>query len=212
MKPLIISLAVNGRDNYIEKQKKLIETLHIAGDCDFWILNEYPNGTTHHDKIPYKFKYDLLLQAYKKGYKKVFWLDSSMRLLKNPFELLEKSKKGIVAFDNLGHQLYKYITDLAVYNLSCNDYLIDIKNTWGGALGFDFNNEIAVQILKEIIQQSEIGSFDNGSSTREGFVSARHDQSVNSVIFHNHKIDILDYGYIAAKKHITNNTYIQYGD
>lgn len=212
MKPLIISLAINGRDNYIEKQKKLIDTLHLAGDCDTWILNEYPEGVTPHSEIPYKFKYDLILQAYENGYKKIFWLDSTMRLVKNPFELLELSKDGIVAFDNVGHPLYKYITDLAVENLDCSEYLNNIKNTWGGALGFDFDKLSALQVLSDIIKQSEIGSFNNGTSTRDGFVAARHDQSVNSVIFHDYGIDILDYGFIAAKKHLTNNTYIQYGD
>lgn len=212
MKPLIISLAINGRDNYVEKQKKLIETLHLAGECDTWILNEYPEGVTPHAEIPYKFKYDLILQAYNKGYKKIFWLDSTMRLIKNPFELLALSKDGIVAFDNVGHPTYKYITDLAVYNLDCNLYIKDVKNTWGGALGFDFEKLSALQILADILKQAEIGSFNNGTSTREDFVAARHDQSVNSVIFHKYKIDILDYGFIAAKKHLNENTYIQYGD
>lgn len=212
MKPLIISLAINGRDNYIEKQKKLIDTLHLAGDCDTWILNEYPEGVTPHAEIPYKFKYDLILKAYKEGYTKIFWLDSTMRLVKNPFELLALSKDGIVAFDNVGHPLYKYITDLAVENLFCEPYLHEIKNTWGGALGFDLDKPKASAILDDILFQSEVGSFNNGTSTREGFVAARHDQSVNSVIFHDYEINILDYGFIAAKKHLTNNTYIQYGD
>lgn len=212
MKPLIISLAINGRDNYIEKQKKLIETLHLAGDCDTWILNEYPKGVTPHEITPYKFKYDLIKQSYDTGYRKIFWLDSTMRLLKNPFELLDQSKDGIVAFDNIGHPIYKYITDLAVENLNCENYLHNIKNTWGGALGFDFEKPNTMQILIDIHIQSEIGSFNNGISVREGFVAARHDQSVNSVIFHNWKINILDYGVIAAKKHVTDKTYIQYGD
>lgn len=212
MKPLIISLAVNGRDNYIEKQKKLIDTLHLAGDCDTWILNEYPKDITPHSEIPYKFKYDLIKQAYDKGYKKVFWLDSTMRLVKNSFDLLKLSEKGIVVFDNVGHPLYKYITDLAVQNLDCEHYLNSIKNTWGGALGFDFDKPNVKYILDDIIEQAELGSFDNGTSTRDGFVAARHDQSVNSVIFHDYGIDILDYGFIAAKKHLNENTYIQYGD
>ena len=36
MKKLIISLAVNGRDNYIEIQKGLLKTLPIAKDCEYW--------------------------------------------------------------------------------------------------------------------------------------------------------------------------------
>ncbi len=212
MKPLIISLAINGRDNYVEKQKALISTLHVAGDCDNWILNHYPMHVTRQEEIPYKFKYDLIMQAYNQGYKKVFWLDSTMRLLKNPFELLEESKDGIVAFDNIGHPTCNYITDIAIENMECADYIYDVKNTWGGAIGFDFEKELPKIILDEILLQSLIGSFNNGGSNRKEFIAARHDQSVNSVIFHKHKIDILDYGFIAARKHSTPNTYIQYGD
>lgn len=196
----------------LRNKKKLIETLHLAGDCDTWILNEYPKGVTPHEITPYKFKYDLIKQAYKKGYMKIFWLDSTMRLLKNPFELLEQSNLGIVAFDNTGHPLYKYITDLAVENLGCGYYLHEIKNTWGGALGFDFDKTNVEYILAEILHQASTGSFDNGTSIREGFVAARHDQSVNSVVFYDWDVNILDYGIIAAKKHVTDKTYIQYGD
>jgi len=56
MKKLIISLAVNGRENYVEKQKKLIETLPIAKDCDYWILNEYPDfKAARHDQTAMSF-------------------------------------------------------------------------------------------------------------------------------------------------------------
>lgn len=212
MKQLIISLAINGRENYIEYQKKLISSLHLAGGSDTWILNNYPLYVTKQEEIPYKFKYDLIMHAYNQGYKKVFWLDSTMRLIKNPFELFDLVNNGIVAFENIGHPTYKYITDLAVQNLNCSNYINDVKNTWGGAIGFNFEKELPKIILDEILHQSLIGSFNNGGSTRNGFVAARHDQSVNSVIFHNHKIDILDYGFIAAKIHLTSNTHIQYGD
>jgi hypothetical protein len=212
MKKLIISLAINGRENYVENQNKLIDSLHLAGDCETLILNHYPVHVTPHKEIPYKFKYDLLNIAYNMGYGKVFWLDSTMRLIKNPFGLFDLVKDGIVAFDNVGQPIGKYITDLAIENLDCANYINDVKNTWGGALGFDFEKELPKTILDEILLQSMIGSFNEGGSTREEFVAARHDQSVNSVIFHKHKIEILDYGFIAAKIHLNTNTYIQYGD
>lgn len=212
MKPLIISLAINGRDNYIEKQKKLIETLVLAGDCDHWILNEYPEGVTKQTEIPYKFKYDLLKKAFEKGYRLIWWMDSTMRIIKNPFQLLEQSESGIVAFENIGHPTYKYITDNAVENLGCSNYIYNVKNSWGGCIGFDFNKNKVSQILDDILHQAEIGSFNNGGSDRGGFVAARHDQSVNSVIFHNYGVKLFEYGVIAAKKHVTELTYIQYGD
>ncbi len=208
---LIISLAINGRDKYEEIQKGLIATLDIAGNCDKWIFQSYPDGVTPHSEIPYKFKYDLILQGYAAGYKRIWWLDSTMRIIKNPFDLFSLSDKGIVAFDNLGHPLYKYITDLAVTNLDCEALLMSIQNSWGGAIGFDFTKPEPILILNEILKQSKLGSFDNGTSTREGFVAARHDQSCNSVLFYYYGVKLFDYGVIAARKDVTDKTYIQYG-
>lgn len=212
MKEIIISLAVNGRDNYQEYQKGLIDTLDVAGDCHRWIVNTYPYSITPHNVIPYKFKYDLILSAQKSGYEKIWWLDSTMRLLKNPFELFDKAEKGVVAFHNVGHETYQYITDKAVKNLGCESYLKEIKNTWGGCIGFDFAKDVVKNILTDIIYQSIIGTFDDGGSDREGFIAARHDQSCNSVIFHNYGIKLFDYGVIASKNDVTDLTYIQYGD
>mgnify|MGYP006360548119 CR=1 FL=1 len=212
MKKLIVSLAVNGRENYVEKQKKLIETLPIAKDCDYWILNEYPDYVTPHSVTPYRFKFDLLKKAQELGYEQVFWMDSSMRILKDPFELLDKAAQGIVAFHNLGHPVKHYITDLAVKNTDATAFLDIIESTWGGCLGFDFRKALPRLMLKWTIYQSEIGTFDEGGSVRPEFKAARHDQSCLSVLFFQNEVLLLPYGVIAAKPHVTEETYIQYAD
>lgn len=216
-KNLIISLAINGREAYVDKQKGLIETLPIAGDCDHWILNHYPPYVTPHNTTPYRFKFDLLKRAQEDGYKQVFWLDSTMRLLKDPFELLEKSESGIVAFHNIGHKVAKYISDWAVQNLCDTGYMLEdelyeIESTWGGALGFDFTKELPMKILDETLRQSTMGTFDESGSKRLDFVAARHDQSCLSVLFFFYEIPLLPYGIIAARQHVTEETYVQYGN
>lgn len=214
-KPLIISLAIAGRENYPYIQKGLIKTFPVAGDCDTWIFNEYPNGITTHKEVPYLFKFDLIQRGLELGYDKIFWLDSTMRILKNPFELLGKQEKGIVAFHNLGHDLYpRYISDVAEYNLApyYRMHVSKVKGTWGGALGFDFSKSYAHKILSNLFEQATLGSLDDGISEREGFIAHRHDQSVLSVLFDYYQIPLLEYGIIAAKKDITPKTYIQYGN
>ncbi len=216
-KNLIISLAVNGREDYVAKQKGLIATLPVAGDCDHWILDHYPAGVTPHNTTPYRFKFDLIRKAVDEGYTKIFWMDSTMRLLKNPFDLLEKSELGIVAFHNLGHKVAKYISDLAVSNLCDTGYMLEdelyeIESTWGGCLGFDFTKELPIKILDETLRQSTMGTFDEGGSKRTDFVAARHDQSCLSVLFFFHEVPLLPYGVIAARQHVTEETVIQYGN
>lgn len=216
MKNLIISFASRtGRENYIELQKGLINTLPIAGDCDNWILNDLPPEITPHSQVPYLFKFDLIKKAVGEGYRKIWHLDSTMRLLKNPFELIEQSECGVVAFHNLGHKLYpKYISNMAALNLA--NYYTDItkiESTWGGALGWDFDKELPWIIFDILFEQAAKGSFNEASSDREGFVAHRHDQSNLSVLFDYFKVPLLDYGVIAALPHVDKNkTYIQYGD
>jgi hypothetical protein len=215
MSDLIISIAVDGRDKYSEIVKGLEQSINKSNwQGDVRIYKEFPAWCMPHDEIPYKFKYDLIHTAMMDGYEKIFWLDSTIRLLpdKNIHDLFKYVRYGLVAFHNLGHETYKYITDKAVENLECESYLMQVKNTWGGAIGFDFTNKIPTYIFYEMLRQANAGSFDNGISKREGFVAARHDQSVLAVLLHKYEIELLPYGMIASKNDITSNSYLQYGD
>lgn len=212
MNDLIISLAVNGRENYIDLQKGLRQTLHLT-NAGIQLHTSYPGYCTPHSESPYKFKAQLLRQAYKDGYERVFWLDSTMRLLRDPFELFERTNNGIVAFDNIGHPLWQYISDAAADNMwTLYHNIEDVYHIWGGAVGYDFTNDVAVKCLAEFVAQAEKGSFNNGGSDRPGFIAHRHEQSVLSVIFHHYGVELLPYGVIAARADVTEETYVQYGD
>jgi glycosyltransferase involved in cell wall biosynthesis len=207
----LISLAINGRESYTEKSKALQSSIADHWPYDVRLYRAYPSYCTPHEIIPYKFKYDLIAQARKDGYNRVVWLDSSIRMLQDSCALF--GEQGVFAFDNLGHPLYKYISDRAAENLQVTDAMINkIPQTWGGAIGFDFTRDAACAIFAEIIQQATMGSFENGGSVREGFVSHRHDQAINSVLLWKHGYKLLPYGIIAAKDDVTEKTYLQYGD
>lgn len=212
MKDLIISLAVNGREKYSEKVKGLEESVAKHWDGDVRIYKEFPEWCTPHSEIPYAFKYDLIEQAWKDGYRRVFWLDSSMRLLKNPKVLLDNSD-GIVAFDNLGHLSLPYCTDTALRNFEVTpEEYKDVRSTWGGCVFFDFNKELAQKIFDEIRYHISIGSFEDDNTARPGFKGNRHDQSVMSFLFWKNNIELLPYGIIADRFHLNEDTIIKYGD
>lgn len=212
MKDLIICLAVNGRENYQEKLMRLEESL-FDWQGDIRIFRNYPEGCRTQQEVPYAFKYDLINQARQDGYTRIFWLDSIMRLIagKNISKLLDEAEHGIVAFHNLGHDLEKYINDTAIKNLGIES-LEGIKQTWGGALAFDFTKDTACYVFDEIIKHIELGSFNNDNTQRENFIAHRHDQAVISYLLHTYGVKLLPYGVIAAKKDVTNETYIIYGD
>ncbi len=212
MKDLIITLAVNGRENYTERLEGLINSLG-EWQGDIRVYKEFPAWCRPHSEIPYAFKYDLIERAKDDGYERIFWLDSIMRLIpgKNISELLDKAPHGIVAFHNLGHDLEKYINNTAIRNLEIPS-LEGLKQTWGGALFFDFTKDICNYLFSELMGQIKKGSFNEDDTKRENFIAHRHDQAVISYLLHAYAIDLLPYGIIAAKKHITEETFVQYGD
>jgi hypothetical protein len=212
MKDLIISLAVDGRERYSQKVQGLEDSIAKHWDGDVRIYKEFPEWCTPHKEIPYAFKYDLIEQAWKEGYRRIFWVDSSIRLLKNPKILLDFSD-GIVAFHNLGHNLYpRWINDTAIKNLEATDINENVMQLWGGCVFWDFNKELAQEIFDEMRWHISIGSFEDDTTDRRGFVAHRNDQAVLSWLLHKRNIPLLPYGIIAGKQHITNETVLQYGD
>lgn len=210
-KTILLSLAIDGREKYTEKSIALQDSIGRNWPYDVRLYREYPEWCTPHNVIPYKFKFDLIRQARNDGYNRVIWLDSSIRIIKNPVELF--GEDGLIAFDNLGHPLWKYISDKARINMEITEtQLKTIPQTWGGAIGFDFTKDKAAILFEEICRQSTMGSFENAGSSRVGFVAHRHDQAVMSALFWRAKYSLLPYGTIAAKSDVKPETYLQYGD
>lgn len=207
MKDLIISLAVDGREKYSERVKGLEQSLSLW-QGDVIIHKEFPGWVTPHSRVPYRFKFDLIKNAMSKGYKRVFWLDSTMRLVKNISDLLTGP---VTAFDNLGHPLKNYINDRAISNLGIKN-LEGVKQVWGGCVFWDFNYQKAKVIFDRAMDQSILGSFNDDNTKRDGFIAHRHDQAVLSWLFHEHEVPLLDYGVIAARKDVTDKTFVQYAD
>ena len=205
-KKIIVSYASKGRADYNIGQQKLYESILEHWDGDYWLHSKERDGILpdpllfkhrEHNDVPYFFKFTMIQLAKEKGYTEIYWLDSSLRLRKD----ITGIASPIMAFHNLGHEMSKYITDEAVANLNCNTYLADIKQIHGSAVGFDFTQSITLVIYNKILEQAQMGSFNEGTSTRKEFIAHRHDQSVMSVIFHQHKIYLLPYGNIVINIH-----------
>lgn len=211
--PIIVSFASKGREDYNKGQQRLFESILKHWDGDYWLHSlerdgELPSSQMFehktHNEVPYLFKFTMIQLAREMGYNKIIWLDSSLVIDRNPLELLES---GVMAFHNIGHPLYKYISDQATQNLQCESHVVAIEQTWGGAIGFDFTHEWVRWLFDEIIFQAKLGSFNEGSSSRYGFVAHRHDQAVMSVLFSNYNVPLLAYGAIVTHPHYMTNEY-----
>lgn len=214
-KKIIVSYASKGREDYNKGQERLKESILKNWDGDYWLHSMERDGQLPdsklfknytHEQIPYFFKFSMIQIARENGYEEIYWLDSSLILERNITGLANP----VMAFDNLGHPLEKYISDMATNNLMCANYLKEVKQIWGGAIGFNFNSPDVKYIFDEIHTQAMQGSFNEGKSTRNGFVAHRHDQAVMSVIFHDYNIELLPYGYIVTSPHF--NPPYEYGE
>lgn len=212
-KPVIVSFASKGREDYNKGQQRLLESIQKHWHGDYWLHSlerdgELPSSVMFqnksHKECPYLFKFTMIQLMREQGYEQIYWLDSSLVLEKDITPLISS---GVMCFHNLGHPLYKYISDTAVNNLNCNDRLIGIEQTWGGAIGFDFSREWVNTLFNEIIEQAHKGSFNEGGSERYGFVAHRHDQAVMSVLFSNYNVPLLPYGTIVTHPHYTTKEY-----
>jgi hypothetical protein len=218
MKDCLVSFSSKGRENYNDKLLRLLDSAIENWKGDYLIyspdheLTEYkgikinkgyptpgqiPSFT--HESMPYQFKIALIQQAKEMGYDRIIWLDSSMVIKKDITELFGET--GISVFHNLGHPLYKYISDKATELLNIDENaLIDIEQIWGGALLFDFTKQNATKVFEEICKYSCNGSFMEASSQRKGFIAHRHDQAIISVLVHE-KCDMHPYGTIVCPPH-----------
>ena len=226
-KPLIISFASKGRENYLEMAENLYTSLkHWNYDYIMYRMDgnrseykgvkltqitELPQPSTWHcnphSVTPYQFKFGLIDHAREMGYDKIIWLDSSITLAKCPLKLLEQSNKGVMCFHNLGFELKDYISPECIKILKSD--LIETERslqTWGGCIGFDFTKEDAHIVFGDIIIWSKQGAFDNSPT----FPKHRHDQAVMSVVFNRYGVLPYNYGHILNHIHEENKEYGNY--
>lgn len=227
MKDVIVSFASKGRERYDLQLLRLIDSCleHWKGDLLIYSpdheLSEYRGVTIHkgwpdpigiksytHAEMPYQFKTALIQKAVELGYERIIWLDSSMQLKKDLTPLFDMSEGGITTFHNLGHPVYRYLSDSAMELLGVDDdSLLDKPQIWGGAFMLDLTKSDACNFFNLLRHFSINGSFKNGGSKREGFVAHRHDQSVMSVLLTGFKYAMLSYGQILCPPHDKTGEY-----
>jgi hypothetical protein len=233
----VVNFASRGRGNYNEQQLPLMRSVARMGydgiffspdspyneHAGFNIRHCWPNPAgikCHtHAEVPYQFKLGAIQVAREEGYKKIFWLDTTLEIVKDVQPLMDQSPRGVVAFHNLGHPTWKWISDRATANLGISeDDLLEVEQTWGGVIMFDFDNPQACEIFDEIYRVSMIhGTFQEGGSRRPGFCAHRHDQAAMSVIFWRYGVKLFRYGVLIGRIHLKppfeygNDPYIIYG-
>src|SRR5579872_5172403 len=112
MKPVIVSFASTGRENYPKAHLRLIQCAQDSGfDCDFRLFQfdgyvpdyrgvtieqggamNYPQPKAfqcyNQAEVPYLFKLAMIQRAREEGYEQIIWADSTICVITPPIELL----------------------------------------------------------------------------------------------------------------------------
>jgi hypothetical protein len=159
--------------------------------------NEFGTAWQHKD-MPYQFKPYAVWEAFERGYTRVLWCDSTIRIMKNPNPLWDKcAEHGILAWDNEGHPLKHWISDYAVSKTGLQD--MEAKQIMACCIMFDFSHPKTERVVRQWIEGSRNNSFHHSTngSNREGFKTDRHDQSYLSALMSVHDIPVQPYGELA---------------
>lgn len=225
----ITSFSSMGRENYNKAILRLIRScVECKWDGDYNLRSfdgyvdeylgvkitngSYPPNSYNHAEVPFGFKPTIIQEAIDKGYDQIVWCDSTIRMWKDISPLLDHAKQyGVCAFDNLGHPLYNWISDIALERLGITEEeLKDIKQIMACCIIFDVSNETGKKVFDEWYAASRDGvSFQTYPSTRPDFKAHRWDQAVLSGLLWKHKIELLPYGKLVYQPHETT---LEFGD
>jgi hypothetical protein len=232
MSKCIVSFSSFGRENYPKGQLRLIRSIKESGwnggiiiqSFDGYVdeylgvkieLGEYPsskllNRKENHASVPYFFKPELIQIARERGYNQVIWCDSTILVHKDPSDCLEHASiHGVAAFENIGHPLKHYCSDLCVIHQGITEKdLEQIPQIMACCVVFDFENKNGQDVFKRWLEASTDGvSFQNYGSKRDGFITHKHDQAVLSILLWKAGIPLLPYGKLVYHPHNETGEY-----
>lgn len=218
MNPVLVSVASHARENYNLAQLRLIRSSvdsgwsgdyllrSVDGYCDeyfgaeiklgSWPITKKYGVSWQHADCPYRFKPFAIQEAREKGYTKILWCDSSIRIVRNPEPLWAIAKEqGIVAFNNWGFPLKDWICDWAIGKLLITHAEVEtMPQIMACCIMFDFDHPITQKIFDLWIYGSLNGSFDHNESSNPTYRGTRHDQAYLSALLAMHNVPLLPYG------------------
>ena len=232
MGKVIVSLSSTGRENYNEAQLGLIRSINrharhydthlrsVDGYVDVYeqrqiLLGEWPKTSKwgeswSHQNMPYQFKPFMVAEALELGYRKIIWCDSTIRVHQNPDPLWElAAEHGIVAWNNEGHELHKYIPDHQIAWLGLKDYT-EVKQMFqimACCIVFDFDHPKTMPIFEKWIQGAKENCFHHNESKNPHYVSSRHDQALLSALMNINGIPVQPYGGLAYRHYLPVEPY-----
>lgn len=174
-------------------QKRLIDSLHSTGfdgDILYWV-GEDSLGCPLHKQVPYAFKTYAFMEAYKKGYDLVLWLDCSMWAIKSVEPVFQHLATQNYLMQKNGFNAGQWCSDAALETLKVSREEANlIPSCFAGGIGLNLNDERARQFLALWHEKAQDGITFVGAWTNvhqevskdPSVLGHRHDQTAASVI------------------------------
>lgn len=192
----ILNYADGGPDSAFRKgQRRLEKALKYVGfQGDSFLFNEENRipGAPPHCVVPYGFKPYAMKLAQAKGYRFVFWCDSSVYPEKSMDPAFEIIRELGYLFLECGADCGTWCTDIALQEHGVSrEQAFQIKQIIGGCQGLDLQNDLARTYLDQWYASANDGVSFQGPAYRDSthFVSVdsrvkghRHDQVISSII------------------------------
>lgn len=218
MKSCVISLATNDRQypKGLKRLEQSLKRMKFHGDFIYWD-RVYPSDCPTQLEAPLAFKPFCFLEAKKRGYDLILWIDASgvvVRPLDSIFKTIEQ--EGYAVFRNNQKSIGEWCSDEALnsFNLTREEAL-KLPEITGGVIGLNMRNEIAVEFLNRWYEKAIDGITFRG--VRDRFANLddyedikwnktkrvskdprvrghRHDQTVAGIIVSQLGMKILDQG------------------
>lgn len=199
MNQTVVSFA-DGVGHYAKAMMRLELSLKQVGfNGRAKLINDYGHiNSPHHkgspDAVPYAFKALSIKKAMEEQDNKglLLWCDSVVYATKDIQPVFDHIKKhGYLFFDNLGYSIGDYTSDACLDKFGMTrEEAFNSKMLMACVLGFDLDNPLTWEFLRQYIDAALDGISYHGSWTNENLQvsndmrvkGARHDQSVASII------------------------------
>jgi len=180
MKKAIVNLATQ-IDRYKFGQERLKKSYINTHQTDevhlLTYIGEGAVGSPSHEKNPYAFKIYAIEDAYKMGFTKVLWLDSSIVFVKNSKPIFDWIDEKGFFFEEAGHWTGSWSNDRTLdYFKITREEAMTMPMFSAGFTGLDLNNPITMEFFQRWKQSMLDGQFVGEWSNH------RHDMTCASII------------------------------
>lgn len=224
MKNLIISYARNGREAYTLGMKRLLVSIHkicvvqggisqnvlmMSPDMDVSKIGNVPINRSFegypipdHRDVPYGFKPYLFALAFKLGYERVLWCDSTIVLHQGLDPIWRAAnERGLWVGDNPGCPESAWTDRVALEKMGCPVDAM-FNQIMACAMAFDVSNPKGRTVFEEWKTLCDDGVTFKGAGSK----IHRHDQSAISWLCQKHGVPYEPYGMLCYHKDRTEKT------